>query len=109
MGIAFVPLPSLTFAAHPVASRERHLRGCLWHDSQASEAGRRGVIKRMGQSGGHGRVKCEDRTVLRGRDQIKIDGDRVSNMEGGGQGGVCSVLCTMPRLQAPNRGQWNGP
>ena len=74
-----------------------------------SEAGRRGVIKRMGQSGGHGRVKCEDRTVLRGRDQIKIDGDRVSNMEGGGEGGVGSVLCAMPRLQAPNRGQWNGP
>ena len=39
MGIAFVPLPSLTLATHPVASRERHLRGCRWHDSQAVRGG----------------------------------------------------------------------
>ena len=37
--INFVPLPSLTLATHPVASRERHLRGCRWHDSQAVRGG----------------------------------------------------------------------
>ena len=37
-----------------------------------------------------------------------IDVNRVSNMVGGGEGGVDSILCEMQRLQAPNRGQWNG-